>query len=221
MKLFGRKSSEEKVLDLILKHVDIAISTSSRLAEAVQHNLSGNVLKMREAISDVAGSESLADQIKRQIMADLAKGTLPPLFREDILSLVLKLDDAVGWMQSCARILEVISLKDLPKELQDLALEMLAVVSRTVKLTKDCISKLYDDYEEALNLSHAVEESEEEADALLGEVRKALLRYGEIEKNPFYCWMLLDFYGGLERVTDSCEDSVDVVRIIAVRTSGM
>jgi len=98
------------------------------------------------------------------------------------------------------------------------ALDMSKGVISSVDILAECINILSEDGLKALALADQVELLEEDIDELYSQARLSIatLEFPEFSRGALI--LLNEFFDALETVADWCENTVDIVRAIAVRS---
>lgn len=206
-----------KAIELIQKHLSATSAAAEELHKAVKHKIGGDEKNAAEDVKRVAQLEEEADRLRNEISLEIAKSPLPGTDREDLLHLVRRVDWIADWAREAARILLWTPMEKMPKELAELTLAMAEKVEECVLAVEKCVNRLGVNLEEALKLADAVERLEEEVDEKYLEARGKypMLDYSKI--NPGEAILISQLLDAIEYVADWSENTVDQVRVIAIR----
>jgi len=84
-------------------------------------------------------------------------------------------------------------------------------------MVRDCVEKLSEDPKEAMKLADTVESLEEKVDALYTEIRALYPKIDFTKVNPGEVFLIGQLFDAIENITDWCENTIDQVRVLAVR----
>lgn len=149
-----------------------------------------------------------ADQLRRDMIKELTKRKIYPSERADLVELVR----AVDWVADSARAFE-----KSPEKIKIASLDMCKACVQCVSILVNCVKILSKEPLKALELADAVEMMEENIDELYSISRKYLATLTFEGFNTGSLILLNMFLDALETIADWCEQSVDIVRSIAVR----
>jgi predicted phosphate transport protein (TIGR00153 family) len=209
------KRRETKVLRMMERHLALTMSAVEDLENAVKAMMADNESKMRLCIDRVTKAENEADQVRREVMNELACGELSSAEREDLMHLVKRVDRVADWSRESTRILNATPIKEVPENLKKACGKMVEGVRECALALRKCISQLAEKPEEALAAADQVERLEEKVDDFFEESRQLLAKETKIRIGVAI--LISDLLEAIEMVADWCEDTCDQVRIIAVR----
>lgn len=209
-----------KAMSLVLEHAKMTTLAVELLAKCIQNSLQGQREELQRNFNLLAEKEKEADNLRRRIIGELARGELPVDERVGLMRLGRQVDWVTDWAHEGSRILVLIDLAQMPKEIQDVAVEMCGTVSEcTVKVT-DCVQKLMDGaLEESLKAADEVERLEEKVDRLYQEARRNLNDIETAGIRVGSMILLSQFIESIENTSDRCEDTCDQARVMAVTLS--
>jgi len=84
-------------------------------------------------------------------------------------------------------------------------------------MVRKCIDALYHDLNEALKIADIVEKLEEDVDEIYSEVRKQYLIVDSKEIKVGELILIAQFFDVIENIADWCENTIDQVRVVAIR----
>ncbi len=198
-------------------HLALTTRAVEELGNALQQKIAGQEEKALESINKVYRMEEQADQLRECIAEELTKGEIPPQERDDLLHLSRDIDWIADWSKEAARILKHTPISRLPKRLSDQGVRMIEKVRETTFLVRNCVERLTEDPQEALQLATKVENLEEETDALYSEVRSLYPTVDFSVVNPGEMVLVGQLFDAIENITDWCENTIDEVRVLAIR----
>lgn len=211
--LLSRKTPEIEILDQLNSHLELCIKASDLLVEATIQKLYVNTLNANKLFKQVTETEEAADYLRREIINRLAKGILPPINKQDMMELTKLLDDVIDWVDKSGIVLNMIEPSSIPEIMLEMISEQIKLGNQCVHALKDTIKTLYTDYEEALDKCNLVEIIEHEMDNSHNQMHEALYR-SKLGAN--HIMILKELSDCLEMIGDSCEDTADLVRVVAV-----
>lgn len=134
---------EKEVIELILKHLDLAVDTMKFGIQTIESYLNDDISKAKQLAREVRSIESNADIIRYKLRDKLYSGAYLPLLREDIYKLIESIDKVANAGEaSCDFFLN--QRPKIPQELKpafvEVAKESLGIVD-TLKLAVLCYFK--------------------------------------------------------------------------------
>jgi len=93
---------EKKVIELILKHLDVTEKTIKGSLKTIEFYLDGNIDEAKVWARKTRSNESEADIIRYEIRDKLYRGAYLPLLREDIYKLVESIDKVGNAAEACS-----------------------------------------------------------------------------------------------------------------------
>ena len=211
------KRRQTKAMQLMQNHLALATGAVEELAKAIRFKSEGDDKKANEAISSLSKMEDEADRLRRDISLNLTKGEIPPAERDDLLHLSKRVDMIADWSRESGRVLSATPLSKMPSELAFLCLNMVETVKECVWAVRKCVDRLTSDLQEALEWADKVERLEEKVDEQYIEARRYYLKLDYSKINPGEAILLSQLLDAVENVADWCENTVDQVRVVAVR----
>ncbi len=207
----------EKVLEMVEEHLKLTQNAVNDLYRMVEASASSKEKDSKDLFESVSQLEMRADQLRREMVDELTKSEMFPEERGDMMELVRAVDWVADWSKEAGRILIIIPFEKAPKEMKEAAQNMCRANVACVKVLGRCVKALPEDPKEAISLANEVEVLEEELDELYS-VARAHLATLEFPGFSTGALILLNmFLDALETVADWCENTVDIVRAVAVR----
>jgi predicted phosphate transport protein (TIGR00153 family) len=197
----------------------LALTTGAinELVKAIDYKMNENYEQANESISKLSRMEEEADTLRREMTLELTKGELPALEREELMHLCRSVDWITDWIREAGRILSATPIIKFPSKLGLLGLEMIKKVKECVWMVRKCIDALYYDLNEALKTADIVERLEEDVDEIYSEVRKQYLIADLKEIKVGELILIAQFFDAIENIADWCENTIDQVRVVAIR----
>ncbi|MBS7658193.1 MAG: DUF47 family protein [Candidatus Bathyarchaeia archaeon] len=209
----GRKVDAVKMLET---HLDLTFNSVKELHEGIKAKLDGRGEESIIHLKKAGQLEEEADVKRRVELKELAKGVLPPLSREDLMKLTDSLDRIADGAKMTAKLALLISFNDLPKEIKDELFNLSSLAVECAKKLVDALLWMNKDFNVTLSLTDNVEKIEEDSDEKYDLIRRLLYNS---ELKPAQLVFINELARGLETITDWCEDTGDLARIIIVTAS--
>ena len=211
------KKRNEKILEMMNKHLELTTGTLDKLIDSYRLKVKGIEEEAKKSVTKIKEMEKEADEIRRKIAIELTKSDIPPSERTDLMHLNRRLDMITDWVNGAARILAIVQLNNVSKALTNLGMEMVELARDCAYSVKKCLNKLLKDVKDALESADEVERLEEKIDEKYLEVRKMYSSLEEPNVKASEAILITQFFDAVEQVADSCENTIDLIRIIAVR----
>ena len=132
------------------------------------------------------------------------------------MHIVKRMDDVANNANASVRRMALLNVREFPDELKDLILKMMSHSLQCSDMVKECIEKLGIDASEILRLTDKIGDIEHEVDLLFSEVKSFLIQ-SNLTTNPFEAIVVLEFIERIENTADACEDTADIVKLMALR----
>jgi predicted phosphate transport protein (TIGR00153 family) len=212
---FGDHRKEE-VLKMVQEHLELTQNAVKELYNMICEacGTESDKVSLYNKISEL---EMKADSLRRDMITKLTEREIFPSERQDLMELVRAVDWVADWSREAGRILVIIPFEKAPEEMKATAQNMSKASLDAVSLLAESINELIKDNLKAIELADKVELLEEDVDEFYSEARKnlATLDYSEFSLGELI--LLNEFLDAIETVADWCENTVDIVRAIAVR----
>jgi predicted phosphate transport protein (TIGR00153 family) len=213
---FGKRR-QTKAVQLMQSHLSLTTRAVEELGKALEYKIHRENEQAEASIARVSRMEEEADSIRREIATELTAGEIPPHERDDLLHLSRDIDWIADWSKESGRILCVAPVDRLPDTLAKKAIEMVEIVKETAYAVRTCIEQLSERPKEAIRLADQVEDLEEKVDALYMEIRGLYPTMDFSKVNPGEVFLIGQLFDAIENITDWCENTIDQVRLLAVR----
>jgi predicted phosphate transport protein (TIGR00153 family) len=204
-------------ITMIRDHSRSVVTTTEQLERCLNYALEGRRDALNKSFYVLQQKEKAADLLKKKIVAELTKGELPPSDREDLMRLTREIDHVIDWVNETGRILVEFNIDHAPDELKKMFPGIMKVIKNCVLDLDICIDNLIErKFQNALKAADEVERLEEEMDLLNRQARKEIgnFKTGSVEIGEAI--LLSQLVETLENIADRCEDTVDLVRALAV-----
>jgi len=208
------KRRRTKILDLAQKQITRAIGTVNELDRAITAAAEGKRAETEKSIERLFLEEKEVDTLRNSVYEELAKGSLPPKPREDLMHLVKRLDVLADHVKDSARNVKLLLETSVPEEIWRSNVAM-------VKDLKECALALYaslemlgKDAQKAHEISRRVDEIEDRVDEEYLATKALFLKYGK-RTDAATLMILKDLIDFMENVADTCADTADYIRVLA------
>jgi predicted phosphate transport protein (TIGR00153 family) len=207
-------------MSLVLEHSRMTTVTVELLGKCIQDAIKDGKEELEKNFHLLEQREHEADVLRRRIIEELARGELPSDDRVNLMRLGRQLDWITDWAHEGSRILVMFDLSKMPKQIQDVLLEMCSTTTEATLHVTDTVQKLMDgNLDASLKAADQVERLEEKVDGLHQKARGILK---DIETDGIHVGsiiLLSQFLEAIENTADRCEDACDQARVMAVTLS--
>jgi len=158
--------------------------------------------------------ENECDEITHAVVAGLHKTFITPIDRNDIYTLISRMDDIMDLVEAAADRLALYDIPHMTKEVADLARCLVSSAEHVL----GAVSSIRDLKRPNAILQHCIEINrlENVADNVL---RGALARLFREEKDPIAIIKWKEIYETLEMATDRCEDVANIIEGVVLENS--
>ncbi len=205
--MFGRfMPREEKFFDLFDQAATLIVESTERFRTMLDDL--GNVEAHSRIIKDL---EHKCDEVTHRTVDLLHTTFITPLDRNDIHSLISKLDDILDMLEAASQRMFLYNITKGTPELNALA----DVGIKSAQNVKEAVSRLHQlkNPEEIIKYCVEVNRLENEADHIL---RSAMAKLFRDEPDVRRLIMLKELYEMLETMTDRCEDVANIIEGIVL-----
>lgn len=208
--MFGRLLPKEgRFFDLFVEHADTTLAASRELAE-----LMGSVDNIERRAFAIETHEKRGDKITQQTIALLHTTFITPLDRDDIHSLITRMDDILDLIEDCAQSIFLYDVRFVTPETKKLA-EICVGCIEQVRAAVSMLSNM-DNGPRILEVCNEIDKLESEADHVM---RAAMAKLFRDEPDVRQLIKLRTIYELLETVTDRCEDVANIIEGIVLENS--
>ncbi|CEP79117.1 MAG: TIGR00153 family protein [Defluviitoga tunisiensis] len=213
MRLFVGKK-EEKVKDLVFKHLDKIQEGLDVFQEVLELYLTNQYEEMMEKVQKVSLLENQADILRRKSISVMYEGAFLPNLRGELLALIESVDKVMNKIQSVSESLDFQRPK-IPEEFKEDILKQNQYVRETYKHLKSSIESLFLNIEKTNEDILKVEEFEHKEDVLEKSMIKKLFSMGNLELAEKL--ELRDIFSQIGDIADRAEDASDRVSVIVLK----
>lgn len=173
-----------------------------------------NLEKLDKSIEEIHKLEHASDRVVHKMREYLIKDFLPPIDREDIATIVNKLDDIEDGIDEIAINIRIFNVKKIREEALDIA-DIVVKEAKAVKGVFEVLSNLKD-VDAIKNKVIVVNRLEEQGDRTYERIMSNL--YKE-EKDPIALIKWTNLYKCFEDTIDSCEQISDCIQDVIMKNS--
>jgi len=211
MKKIGQKQEELDYYDMFVNNANIALEITTILKEFVENY---DFKSLPQKATEVHKLENDADKNLHRLLNYLIKDFLPPIDREDIVSLTNRIDDTIDYLDEIFINLKILNAQKLKKEFKEFIqiidkLSTLLVSMFTNFKSKKC-------YDEVHKLVIEINETEEKGDRIFESAVEDLF---ENEKDSIEIIRWNTIYNELENCIDSFENIANTVDEIILKNN--
>jgi len=206
-----------RAIEMVRQATRMLVPSVDELIACVNSATAGNKDELERAFTRLHQVEREGDSLRRLIILEFARGSLPIDERRSFMRLERQIDWVADWCLEAGRLARLSPMNKLPQELRANTLDTCKVIRDCVLEVQRCIDLLTDKkVEEALDAADKVERLEEEVDDLYRKGRGLLSEISGPEFTVGQVVLLAEFLDAIENIADRCEDTCDQARVIAV-----
>ncbi|MFQ6076367.1 MAG: DUF47 domain-containing protein [Candidatus Bathyarchaeia archaeon] len=205
---------KSKTLDLAQRQIVKAIDSVSELENAIVAFSEGRKADVEKSIERLFLNEVEIDSLRRTVLEELTKGSLPPKYREDLKGLVEHLDVLADHVKDSARSIKILTDTIVPKEIMDIYVRASGNLVQCASALFETIGTLGEDPLRVRELADKVEAIEGRVDEDYLTAKSLFIKYGR-EVDVGTMMILRDLIEYMERAADMCADTADHLRILA------
>ena len=211
------KRREITVVKMIQDHLRLSTECVEEIAYAAKKMITGDREGAMLNILRLNSKEKEADMLRGAIMNELSKGEFSPNQRDDLMRLVKRIDMVADYARSAGRSLTLLSLEKYPEKVKEISTIFIEKTLDNVNMLAKSVQSLTVNVTDTMRYGDQVERIEEEVDEIHATARGIVKDLPATVMTPGEFIVLSDFFNALEMVNDSCEDSVDMLRLIVVK----
>lgn len=204
-----------EALQTVVTHLSFISEVSKSSLEFFKCFKDSDLECVQKRFTDIFNYEREADNVKRRILEELSKGFIHPIDRDEIVRLVLAADDIAAYIKAATRRATLVDPKLVDYEIKFFSLVMCEKVYQAIELLKEAVRVLHSEPNKALSIANDVERIEEEVDEIRLKALNKVLKFCD-QSEVSTCIVAKEIVDSLENSADRCEDSADVIRVIAV-----
>jgi predicted phosphate transport protein (TIGR00153 family) len=204
LRLFPRDEEFFDLFDLSAARIVEAATAYRSLLDQPAH-FRENARKLKEL-------EHQTDKVTHQTLAKLYKTFVTPLDREDIHSLITRLDDVIDYIDAAAQRFVMFPIDHVPEELRQMV-DILVMATGELKLAVGALRKLQ---KPEVIQEHLIELNrlENEGDAIF---RAALARLFQTERDAIKLVVWKEVYEITEEAVDRCEGVGHIIEAVVLK----
>ncbi|MCL4772825.1 MAG: DUF47 family protein [Burkholderiaceae bacterium] len=211
--MFGRLMPREgNFFELFDQHAQHIAAGSHELARLMTDY--GDIAARRQHIDAIDRAEKDADKVTHETVTLLHKTFITPFDRDDIHSLITKMDDILDLIQDVAESAMLYDLQRISPEAQQLA-EINEMCCDRVKAAVNLLDSM-ENAETILKLCTEIDRLESDADRVM---RSAMSKLFRDESDVRQLIKLKAIYELLEAVSDKCEDVANVIEGVVLENA--
>ena len=202
-------TKEYNYFDQFVQQMSLCKKAAQQLMSMIENYT--NITAQADEIHD---TEHTADTLVHEILEELNRSFITPIDREDIVSLVNKLDDITDSIEDVANLFDMLSITQIKPE----ALEMAKLILAGCETLFDAISEFthYKNSKTLRDLTVEVNKAEEEGDRTHRSFIKALY---QMETDPINLMKWKEIFDMMEKVLDDCEDVADLLDGLVIKNT--
>ena len=199
------KSNENEILKILDALGSKAVETSEALLEYLDD------LQNLEKLEKIRSLEKEADELTRQIFAELNKSFITPLDREDMQRIASKIDDVIDFVDGIAARLHSYKIES-PPPFTKLMVEDLVKAVNEVNYMVSKLQRIKNP-QDMIDHCRNTSDIEHKIDDLYRDAIKELFE----SNDAIHIIKLKDIYESIETASDRCVDVADVVEDIVLK----
>jgi len=193
-----------------------AIDTVNMLETSLTSFCEQNNQEAEKQIENLFQEEIEIDNLRRAIFEELSKGELPMNYREDLKSLIVRLDRLADNIKDAARNIKILSKAHaiVPKEILIRVMQISRNLVECARYLDMSIEALASDPDKAKELTLKVDAYEGLIDDEELDLKIMLIKTAK-EMNAPTLIVVKDLIEAMEQASDMCDDTADYVRTLA------
>jgi predicted phosphate transport protein (TIGR00153 family) len=208
--MFGRLLPQEgRFFEMFIQHAGHIIEANRELLK-----LMADVNNGQQAIYNIESCEKRGDKITHDVIELLHKTFITPLDRDDIHSLITRMDDILDLTEDVAQSIWMYDLRTITPEAVRLA-EICVACGEKVREAVSLLPTM-DNADKLRATCQDIDKLESEADHVM---RAAMAKLFRDEQDVRQLIKLKNLYELLETVTDRCEDVANIIEGIVVENA--
>ena len=219
---FSINKKERAIIEGVESHLGIVEKTVEDFGHLVESVSKADGDSAKRFFEEVMKEETKADQMHRDLSLRVANGAFFGGVREDILTLLEKIDDIADSAKDASRLLmsEFAMSESVVDLLRSEQMRLfISDLKGSVSALEDLLAAFRVSKKEVLARVHGVEEFEESADSRKDLLLKELFSVSR-QLNPVTVIQLRDFIFVADDIADKAEDASDVVLVLVAKGYG-
>jgi len=212
------KGKGNNMQELLLEHTRLVLDSVDNFQNMIESLRLLDLEKARKFEEMVEKFETDADEIHRENVSQICKGSFFGYLREDILQFMELTDSVADSAKEASRALTLRKVPEqmLTKFLTDTTMNYVKESTNTAKSLLDVIKALNMKRDIVIEKVRIVEQLEENADALKNKVFQELYSRSD-EYDTLTVLQLKEFIEATDNIADSAEDASDVVLVMLAK----
>jgi len=203
-------------MDLAQKQITMAIRTVTELKEVIIAFPKGKSIEAEERIETLFLNHVKIDDLRRLVFGELSKQALPSKYREDLMHIIKRLDVMADHVKDSARNIRILLGTKVPTEIWNKNVGIAEALVKGAVLLGTAIELLGINPPQAIEFSKKVDEQENIVDDEYLKAKALLFKYDK-ELGAATLMVLKDILECMERIADTCADTADYIRVLAIR----
>lgn len=208
---------KSKTLVLAQHQIISAFETVDGLEKALSAFYKGDREEALQHLERLFQKEIEIDDLRRTVFEELTRGDLPSKFREDLKSLIGRLDRMADHVKDAARNIKILIDAEvtIPKDILELNLKISKNLVECTSYLNKSIEMLGTNPSQATNYAIKVDEYEGLIDEKYLQLKTMFIKKADSLNAPTLI-ILKDLVDAMERAADMCDDTADYVRTLAI-----
>ena len=206
-----RRKMEFNYFDKFIESINFAHDASTRLKAYV---CNFDIKNAQNEMKEMHEIENNADKKLHELKNYLLKDFLPPIDREDILTIAHKIDDIVDGIDEIIIDIDILNVEEITKNMKILIVLLETTTQKVCELLKEF--KNIKKTKEIQDYVVEVNKLEEQADRLYESAIKELYRS---PNNPIQIIKWTNIYQAIEDCFDACENVADSIEEVLMKNS--
>ena len=206
-------------------HAKKGVLAVEKLSEAMEAYCKGDQALLDERTEEIDILEHDADKIKQKIRASIPSSIRLPVNKKDLLSFLKQQDSIADFAQASAYWMTLRPCKNLPDEIKEGFLELMAASLKTARLYEELVGELYkllttsfskEEIKETMQIVPEVERLEHDVDVLETALLKKIFEHEDTLGGAGVCHLmgLVEKVGG---IADKSASAADRLRSMIIR----
>ncbi len=212
------KGKGNNMQELLLEHTLLVLNSVDNFQKMIESLRLSDLGKARKFEEMVEKFETEADEVHRENVARICRGSFFGYLREDILQFMEMTDSVADSAKEASRALTLRRVPEqmLAKFLTDTVMIYVNESANTAKSLLDVIKSLNMKRDIVMEKVRAVEQLEESADTLKNKVFQELYSRPD-DYDTLTVLQLKEFVAATDKIADSAEDASDIVLIMLAK----
>lgn len=204
--------------ELLLEHTLLVLDSVDNFQKMIESLRLLDLEKARKFEEMVEKFETDADEVHRENVAQICKGSFFGYLREDILQFMEMTDSVADSAKEASRALTLRKVPEqmLAKFLTDTVMSYVNESANTAKSLLDVIRSLNKKRDIVIEKVRVVEQLEESADSLKNRVFQELYSKSD-DYDTLTVLQLKEFIAATDKIADSAEDASDIVLVMLAK----